>query len=109
MSQNPEAAHNILPYKMLDSVSSYLHKRLNFNPLSKVLNGDNEVLHLMYGQSEKAPKYIFPMYGKSRGCRSIAVPRLVHGASQRAFDIAHTVGRVSHNLPSSSANSTLLE
>jgi len=48
------------------------------------------------------------MYGKAIGYKLIAVPQLVHGTNQRASDIAHSVGRISHNPPSWSANNTLL-
>jgi len=38
---------------MLDFVSSYLRNQLSFNLLGKVLNGNDEVLHLTYGQRER--------------------------------------------------------
>ena len=38
--------HNIFPYEMLDFVSGYLRNRLNLDPLSEILNGDDEILHL---------------------------------------------------------------
>jgi len=52
--QNLKTEHNVLLHKMLDFVGGYLFYRFSFNPLSKVVNGDNEVFHLAYGQREMA-------------------------------------------------------
>jgi len=51
---------------MLNFVSSYLRNQLSFNPLGKVLNGDDEVFHLTYDQREKAQMYI-PHVWKGHG------------------------------------------
>jgi len=39
-------AYNVIPYKKLDFVDSYLCNWFSFNPLSKIFDGDNEVFHL---------------------------------------------------------------
>jgi len=56
----------------------------------------------------KGPKMSIPTYGKAMGYKSIATPRLVLGTNWRVFDIVRIAGHISRNLPSSSANITLL-
>jgi len=48
-------------------------------------------------------KFLFPMYGRAMGYKSIAAPRPMHDTNQRASSIAQSVGHISQNPPSSSA------
>jgi len=58
--------HYVLPHEMLDFVGGYLCYWFNFNPFSKVLNGENEVFHLAYDQREMAQN-VYPHVWKGHG------------------------------------------
>jgi len=57
---NPKGAYNIFPYKMMNFVRGYLRNHPSFNPFGKVLDGNDEVLHLTYGQREMAQNVYTP-------------------------------------------------
>ena len=93
---------------MLDLMRNYLFNWLSFNALGEVFNGHNELLHMTYCQMGKCLKCISPMYGRTMSYKSIAASRLMHDTNQRASSIAHSVGHISQNPPSSSTNNTQL-
>ena len=53
MSRYAKSAHEIFPYEVMNFLGSYFDNWFSFDPLGEVFDGNDQVLHLAYGQKER--------------------------------------------------------